>query len=378
MNFSMCTLIFFKKFVPLVYAIIGFGLLITIHEFGHFLFCKVFSVHTPTFSIGMGPTVYKRTIGKTNFRLALIPIGGYVEIAGMSEVGQGEQKDAKASGPESFATKPYWQKFLILMGGVLFNLMFAYIVFSSLYFIGMPVQKEVSLVIRTVGKTKESGLQKGDKLVSINDTTLHADPKTLFPSLRKIAGELLENKEKPIRLQVQRGEETEEVTLPGVADGTNLQRLMLGGATLDIKSERVEYESYPLFQSIQKGVSKTNLWIGNVFASLKILITKRNIKDFGGPIMIVTQSFKMAQRGLLALFIFLAIISINLAVINILPIGALDGGQLLFETVEFIIRRRIPDVIRLAINLASWFLILGLILYLSYQDILSLFMRRGS
>ena len=85
--------------------------------------------------------------------------------------------------------------------------------------------------------------------------------------------------------------------------------------------------------------------------------------------MIVSQSFKMAQRGILWLFVFLAIISINLAVINLLPIGALDGGQLLFETIEAIIRRKSPHVIRLTINLASWMLILSLILFLSYQDI---------
>ena len=85
MSLYAINIMFFTKFLPFLYALIGFGLLITIHEFGHFLFCKMFKIHTPTFSIGMGPTIYKRKIWETNFRLAIIPIGGYVEISTTGE-----------------------------------------------------------------------------------------------------------------------------------------------------------------------------------------------------------------------------------------------------------------------------------------------------
>jgi len=379
MNVYALGILFSTKLLPLLYAIIGFGLLITIHECGHFLFCKLFNIHTPTFSIGMGPSIFQRQIGKTKFRLAIIPIGGYVEIAGMAEVGQGEQAHSTDVSPISFRSKPYWQKFFVLTGGILFNIFFAYVVFSALYFIGMPIQKEVKLVIKKVGEPRKGedaiDLQGGDELVGVNNRRLSSDPRALYPVLRKIAEDLSLQKEEPTELRLLRAGKEIVITVPGGSNGTNLQRGLLAGASLDLETVRVEYERHSIFQAIRKGIEKTHDWIYKFILSIKMLATKHNIKDFGGPIMIVSQSFKMAQEGLLLLFVFLAIISINLAIINLLPIGALDGGQLLFETIEAIIRRPIPDFIRFSINLMSWILILGLLLFLTYQDILALLLR---
>lgn len=366
----------YTKFLPFLYALVGFGLLITIHECGHFLFCKLFGIHTPTFSIGMGPTIFQRKVGDTNFRLALIPIGGYVEIEGIAEVGQGDQAHADSLGPRSFSTKPYWQRFLVLIGGILFNLIFAYFVFAGLYLTGMPVQKEVDLVIRKVGeisKNNKVDLRVGDKILSINKHKLYSDPKRLFESLKVVSEELSGKDRKDAEVRVKRGKRKVSVRIPKEVNGSNLQRGILGGSTLGLNIIRVEYERYSIFQSIKMGMIKTHELIGRVFSGLKMLVTQRSIKGFGGPIMIVTQSFKMAKRGFRMLFNFLALISINLAVINLLPIGALDGGQLVFETVEAILRRKIPNVIRFSVNIVSWFFILGLILLLSYQDIISLF-----
>lgn len=374
MNLYAIGILFSTKLLPLFYAIIGFGLLITIHECGHFLFCKLFKIHTPTFSIGMGPSIVQKKIGDTNFRLAVIPIGGYVEIAGMAEVGQGTQEHAHDVSPRSFRSKPFWQRFLVLIGGILFNILFAYGVFSSLYIVGMPVQKEVELLVK---KVKEEGLniQPGDKLLAINNRRLNKDPKILYPALRKLAKELSGKKREDVKIRLQRGAKELVVSIPSSKNGSNLSRGLLAGASIYPKTVRVEYEKYPIFQAIKRGIAKTHEWIYKFGVSIKMLITKRNIKDFGGPIMIVSQSFQMAQQGLLLLLVFLAIISINLAIINLLPIGALDGGQLLFETIEFVIRRPIPEMIRFSINLISWVLILGLIIFLSYQDILWLISR---
>lgn len=364
MKLYALSILFATKFLPLVYALVGFGLLITIHECGHFLFCKLFRIHTPTFSIGMGPTLYQRMIGRTNFRIALIPIGGYVEIAGMAEVGQGDQAHAQDQGPESFSSKPYWQRMLVLLGGVLCNLIFAYIAFSGLYMVGMPVTKEVALVVERVEPGKDLGLKAGDKITVINAQKIPVAPEELFPALKKFSTDLTESKAESIAIGVER-----EGNALSASVATNGGKDLIPGVTLELKPTRVEYEKYSFFMAIGKGISQTHEWIGKVLWSLKMLVTKRNIKDFGGPIMIVSQSFKMAQKGLLWLFVFLAVISINLAVINLLPIGALDGGQLLFETIEAIIRRKIPNVIRMGVNLASWVLILSLITVLSYQDI---------
>jgi len=379
-NLHVFAVLFSTKLLPSLYALIGFGLLITIHEFGHFLFCKLFGIHTPTFSIGMGPTLFQRTFGKTNFRLALIPIGGYVEISGMAEVGQGDQAHALDVSKTSFRTKPYWKKFLVLTGGIMFNLLFAYVAFSTLYFTtGLPIQSEMELVVSKVNKDKGLDLHAGDKILAVNGRILSKKPKKLFGELREIAVQRAEQTDKArglsMTVRILRDNREMAISIPAELNGKKLHHGLIAGVSFAAKTTKIEYEKLPFIPAIKKGIAKTHEWIGQVLFGLKTLISSRSIKGFGGPVRIVSESFKMAQMGLSLLIVFLAIISINLAVINILPIGALDGGQLLFETIEAIIRRPIPEVIRFSLNLASWVLILGLILMLSYQDILGIFFR---
>ena len=120
-------------------AIAGLGFLIAIHEMGHFLFAKLFGISTPTFSIGFGPQLISKKIGETTFSLSAIPLGGYVEIAGLAEVGQGEQGEAGRTDKRSFASKPYWQKMLVMLGGIGVNLGFAYVACIGLSFVQSPL-----------------------------------------------------------------------------------------------------------------------------------------------------------------------------------------------------------------------------------------------
>ena len=134
-----------------------------------------------------------------------------------------------------------------------------------------------------------------------------------------------------------------------------------------------KYQRYSFFKSIGKGISATNNLIIQMLYGLKTLFQQKSFKGAGGPIIIISKTFESAQKGFSALFIFLAIISINLAIINLLPIGALDGGQFLFITIEAITRKQIPEIIKLIINLTSWVLLISLILYLSFRDVIRIF-----
>ncbi len=373
MNANALVVIFSTKFLPLLYAIIGFGLLITVHEFGHFIFCKIFGIHTPTFSIGMGPKIFEKKIGDTNFRLSALPLGGYVEIAGLAEVGQGEQEHAKIEGEGSFATKPYWQKAFVLLGGVFFNLLFAYLVYSTLFFVGIPKQKAEMLIRQTVASsvTEKYGFQAGDRIIAIDTKTLSSDPKKLLRELHKVfIKPLAEKSDKIIELKILRNQK--EITLKMKPDTKELDESLLASFEFPTTVIPGQYEKYSFFGALEQGFKVTTQWIYQIFYSIKYLITQRTLKGAGGPIMIVSKTFETAQKGIIPLLIFLAFISINLAIINLLPIGALDGGQLLFATIEAIIRRQIPEIIKLTINLTSWFLLIGLILYLSYKDLLAL------
>lgn len=360
------------KVLPIVLSFAGLGLLITVHEFGHFFFCKVFGVNTPTFSIGFGPEIFRRKIGQTDFRLAIIPFGGYVEIAGMAEVGQGSQEHANDAGDDSFASKWYWQKFLILVGGILFNLLFAYAVFCSMFVIG-PSSQDKGIKVANIIKdsaAEKYGLKEEDKILGINDLKLDFEnEETILDQRQNLLSQIRLNPNKEIALFVKRGNEDLElkIILNSKIDEDGKEIGILG-AYFDTPMPRL-----PFFKAIKTGIEYTNQLIVGLVLGIKKLISSRSLEGTMGPVMILSQGAAVAKSGLLAFLMFLALLSISLAVMNLLPIGALDGGQLLFVTIEAIIRRKIPETIKLVINLASWVLIVSLALYLSFKELRILF-----
>lgn len=378
MTLNALAIIFSTKFLPLVYAIVGFGLLVTIHEFGHFIFCKIFNIHTPIFSIGMGPKILEKKIGKTNFRISAIPLGGYVEVAGLAEIGQGTQEHAKLEGESSFKDKAYWKKALVLSGGVIFNLLFAYIVYSILFFVGIPKKRIEFFVSTKASKTIDGkfNLKAGDKIIAINKQALSQEAKISLSIINEaMIKPFSENKKELINVELLRDGKTLNVNI-SPTDDKKLNSKFINSFELKFEEIKGQYEKYPFIQAIIKGIQTTNETIVQMIKGIHYLIIKRNLDGAGGPIMILSKTFETAQKGLIPLLIFLALISINLAVINILPLGALDGGQLLFATIEATIRREIPEIIKMTVNIASWAILLSLILYLSYKDIISLFFKK--
>jgi regulator of sigma E protease len=358
------------KMLPLALAFVGIGVLIAIHECGHFVFCKLFGVHTPTFSIGFGPEVFRKTIGKTNFRLAAIPLGGYVEIAGHAEVGQGDQEHARSVGPESFESKPYWQKVLVMSGGIIFNLLFAVIVLSSLFMIGSSGPQAVIVGGIVKGSAAEQAeLKTGDAIVNINERTLVDETGNVLRDAREILlGEIRNNPDGLVAVLTRR-------------DGTVLRRtIKLGSRLEDGKSIGVlgaelqtPLPKLPFLRAIAAGFGEVARLAGLVVYGIKYLFTHRTLEGAGGPVMIMSMISGAAQHGAAALLLFLAFISVNLAVLNLFPFPVLDGGQIFFITIEAILGRKIPMPVKNGINIASWLLLMGLIVFLTYRDLVMLF-----
>jgi regulator of sigma E protease len=156
----------------------GIAFLIAFHELGHFLACKLFKIRTPSFSVGFGPKLFSKKIGDTLFSLSAIPLGGYVEIAGIEELGQGDQKHGKDRSDNSFANKRYYQKAIVLLGGIIFNMFFAYVAISLLYFIGIPktpstYPDDSKVIIDTIAKNSpacNAAIQSGESILKINNT----------------------------------------------------------------------------------------------------------------------------------------------------------------------------------------------------------------
>lgn len=347
--------------IPLFAGVIGIGFLIGFHELGHFLFCKLFNIRTPSFSIGFGPKIFSRQIGDTLFSLSIIPLGGYVEIAGAAEVGQGEQKEAYAVDQGSFATKPYYQKLLVLLGGILFNLFFAYCAFILIFSLGMPdsthffplnAHPTIATIIPESAAQK-SGLAINDILVAIDKIPVNNDVMAAIHTIK-------EAKNDHIVITVQREQEQFDIPL---AFNENERSL---GVTFAAKA----ISPQPLVTALTSGIKATHAFIYQTILGFKQLLYGRNIKQMAGPIAIIGMISKSACIGCTFFIFLLAIISINLAILNLIPIPILDGGQILFYTIEAIARRPLPDKVKEYIHITCWILFLGLTIYLSAHDII--------
>lgn len=362
-----------KDAIFLIIGLLGVGFLIAVHEFGHFLFCKLFRISTPSFSIGMGPVLLKRKIGETVFSLSLLPIGGYVEIAGNEEVGQGEQAQAKRHDQHSFAVKPYYQKLLVMVGGILFNLGFAYLAIILLFMTGVPEtgllfpERVPALVghVASGSAAAKAGLQTDDQIVQID--TL---PVATAAELNQI---VMARPAQTVQLQVLRQGQT--LTLPATIDSVNNQGQPAGRLGIGFKEALQVRNLAPLglIDSITTGIKTTNQLIYKNYLAFKNLCFNRCVDGIGGPISLIAATKTGAEKGCKFFVILLAFISIGLAVLNIIPVPIMDGGQILFVTLEALMGRPVPAKVRLVILYACWVLVLGLIAYLSFADLKRLF-----
>ncbi len=362
------------KFFAALGAMVGFGALIAIHEFGHFIFCKIFGVKTPTFSIGMGPVIFKRRFWDTDFSLSLLPLGGYVEMAGSHEPGQGEQLQAHDRSETSFQSKPYWQKMCIMFGGIFFNLATAFIIYFGLFWHGMPQQTTKSMTISSFVEkhtpAENGGLKVGDKIVGLGGKKFSEEKTTIDAILKNLQG----HPSKAMNFTIIRDkfEKSLYVTL-GQKESANGPIGSLGAA-FELEAGETIYESYSLAESLTHTIATMKAQIIGISSFIKRAFVQRDLSSAGGPLMIASQSFKMASSGIKLLLMFLAYVSINLALLNVLPLGALDGGQILFSTIEFVIRRELPDMFRIAVNAISIFLFALLFFFLTYKDIMRIWL----
>lgn len=346
---------------------IGIGFLIGFHELGHFLFCKIFNISTPSFSIGFGPRLLTKKIGETEFKLSAIPFGGYVEIAGSAEMGQGDQKEAHSHDEFSFAVKPFYQKFLVMSGGILFNLIFAYFTFILLFMTGIPKTNlmyqtnaiPVILHIKSESPADISGLKIGDRILAINNIKIDNDIKKALTALEPLA-----NKSSTLLIERDSTQQSIEIKIGSRKVGRKTIGIL--GVAFDVAPT----PAYPFFEAIKKGIQTTNSWIKNTIYGFTHMLRKKSVSGMAGPVMIIAMTVKGASAGFKIFLIFLAIISINLAILNIIPLPILDGGQILFYGIEALIRKPLPHRIKEYIHIATWILFMGLFLYLSAQDIM--------
>lgn len=348
----------------LLLAILGLSILVIIHEFGHFLFAKLFKVFVPSFSIGFGPSLFQKKIGETTFKFSAIPLGGYVEMAGSPEPGQGEQKYAHATGSNSFAEKPYWQKLLILIGGIAFNLISAYLFLAFLAHSGIPclgewAQKETPYIghITKDSAGSKSGLQTGDQILSVNGEKIETI-KEYNDKIKDLAG-------KKANYSIKRDNQIKNIEI-------NIETQKLQDKTLP--KTGIYFYTKPLsFQdSLKKAWEITSSTTKQIFSALGSIF-KGKVGGFGGPVMLLYQISQGIKLGWKFLLLMLAFISINLAIFNLIPITILDGGQILFYTIEAITGRELSDNLKEKINYYTILAFIALVIIMTFKDLSFIF-----
>ena len=379
-----------------IYAIIVLGILIFVHEFGHFIVAKLFNVKVEKFSLGFGPKLFGKQIGETEYLLSAFPLGGYVKMFGEGGAIEGTDtavsedtektydeesgetmEDAtpeltEAEKARSFSHKPPLARIAIVMAGPVFNLVFAWMIFILLCMLGVPtVTTRIGEALKDKPAAK-AGVLKGDLVTSINGKKVS--------QWDEISGMIAASKGQPISLAVKReGRDLEFTITPEARVAKNLFGESVKGHAIGIAAAgEVVTEYFGPVQAVIKGTAQTWKVIDLTFMSLVKLAQRVVPMDsVGGPIMIAKMAGETAQMGGTSFLAFMALLSINLGVLNLLPVPVLDGGHLFFFFYELIFRRPVNQKVREYAQQIGLFLLLSLMVLAFYNDIVRYFVGQG-
>jgi regulator of sigma E protease len=340
------------------------GILIFVHELGHFLVAKIAGVKVLKFSLGFGPKLIGKKIGDTEYMISAFPLGGYVKLLGDNP----REKIAKSDEKRSFLQQPVRKRMAIVAAGPLANLLLAVFFFSLLFSVGIP---QVPPIVGTVVDgfpAQKAGIQPGDVITRVDDEEM--------TQWLDLPGAISQSEGKEIKLTIKRREETISIKVtPRAIMGKNIfgeevQTYQIGIAAADefiIKRE-------PVYKAAVMGFSQT--WFVIKLTAVSVAKVIQRVvpakKALGGPILIAQLAGQQAQQGFLNLLFFTAVLSINLCLINLFPIPILDGGHLLFMTIEAIIGRPLSvKKLELAQQIGLIIIIL-LMAFIFYNDIMRL------
>jgi regulator of sigma E protease len=347
-------------------AVIGLGVLIVVHEFGHFLFAKLSGVGVLTFSVGFGPKLWVKKIGETEYALSAFPLGGYVKMVGEDPTDQVEGADIE----KSFAHKGLLKRIAIVAAGPGFNLLLAVILLMLVFiFYGVPVLSNQVGAVEPGSPAELAGIQKGDRIVGLNGRPV-MEWEELSKGIKESSGN-------PLKVQIRReGEEKTLTVQPLKKEGRNIFGEVRDEWMIGIGSQ-VSIEKGNPGLAIVKAVQQTYDYSKLTLVALyKMVIGEVSPRNIGGPILIAQMAGQQAQEGVGSFLAFLAILSINLGVLNLLPVPVLDGGHLLFFLVEAVIRRPVAAKHREMAQQVGIFLLMLLMVYAFYNDIARFFEKQ--
>ena len=362
------------NYIPNIFQyIFAFAILITVvvfvHELGHYLVGKWCGIGVETFSIGMGKQIWGRyDKSGTLWRLALFPIGGYVKFKGDEDLSGKRDESLSTEECDNFHSKSVWQKVATTAAGPVFNFILAIFIFSMIFiYRGETVVEPLVGEVLENSAASESGIKKGDLITNINGNEIN--------SFNDIRNYIIDNPQNSLLIIVLR--DGSNVSL-NVKPKIIIQKDRFGGeykvGRIGIMAEQdpsfYKTKDYGIFSGLLRGIQETISLISKILAYLsQLIIGRESVDQMGGPIKIIQVSGQVAEYGFIPLLGLIAAISVNLGVINLLPIPVLDGGHLLFYTYEIIFGKPInPKVQEYGMQIGVSLLI-GLMIFVTILDI---------
>jgi regulator of sigma E protease len=346
-------------FVSFIFVL---GVLIFFHELGHFLVAKKVGIKVDRFSLGFPPNIFSRKYGETTYCIGIIPLGGYVKMAG-------ENPDEEATGaPSEFMSKSVAQRAAVIFAGPFMNYVLAIGILVGIYmFAGVPQYDPERILVGEMaedGPAIQAGLQPDDQIIAIDGATVAS-----FDSMRVQINRVVEA---PVEVTWVRGTDT---LLASIVTRRNELPNAQGGVDtvgeIGIGEKIIGYRKYGLVDAATNGFVTTHVILIETVRFLKQLVTGEvSAKMLGGPLFIAQQSGREARRGASRLFFFMALLSVNLAVLNVLPIPVLDGGHLIFLAIEKLKGSPMSMKARLVAQQVGMVALLALIVVVTYNDVL--------
>jgi len=350
--------------------VVVIGIIVFVHEFGHFIAAKLSRVRVEVFSLGFPPKMIGRKFGETEYQIAWIPLGGYVKMSGMSDESMDENYNP--DDPRGFTAQNFGRKIFIITAGVLMNVLLAFLIYSVITWTeGVSRLTGTALTIVTADSPAEkAGMVAGDEVVMVA-----GQPVKDWASLTNI---IRANGGREIEIQWRRNDSLCSTKL--VPEPT--AEFNLATAKTDIVGKigvlgTFTTESVGPIAALGYGATQV-WWVVklNVISLSALLTGRARLNDLTGPIGIAKLSGESVRSGFANFVAFIALISVSIGFLNLMPIPMLDGGHLLFIIVESAIRRRIPDKIKINLMRVGLAALLLLVALVSYHDIVKIFFTR--
>jgi regulator of sigma E protease len=346
--------------ISIASVVVLLGVLIFVHELGHFLMAKRAGVGVLKFSLGFGPRIIGKKIGETEYLLSLIPLGGYVKLLGESP----EEELPEEDKTRSFLKQTVWKRILIVAAGPAFNILLALAIFTFVNMIGLPVLTTEIGSLQPNSAAIESGMKMGDRIIAMDGKSV--------TKWDEISENVTRSKERPIKVTVRRDAVALDITVTPrpmkIRDlfGEEVEAYKIGISP----SPHTFIERLNPLSAFGEGIRQT--WVITkltVISIYKLLQGAISPKTLGGPILIAQIAGAQAKEGIVHFLLFMALLSINLAILNILPIPVLDGGHLLFFGIEMVMGREVNVRWREAAQQVGFVFLILLMIFVFMMDI---------